>query len=245
MRVEAARYRDIRAWLDLAAEVEPLFGPLLDDAGFYQALLSNIERGTAFCVREEDGPAGTALAGGLLFSPSRPDRPEHRIAWLAVAGAWRRRGVGQALVAHVVGLLELPATLAVITFGDEVTEDGLAARRFYERLGFRPAEPAPVGPDGGSRQVYRLDRYSEESDRSHHGNMTYHIYENWMANGHQARVHCSTCSFCRNGAGVHPGSSNRNGQWHGPYASLAEALAVAGQTGRVVSQCRFCRSASR
>ena len=30
MRVQIAAYRDVPAWLDLAAEVEPLFGQLLD-----------------------------------------------------------------------------------------------------------------------------------------------------------------------------------------------------------------------
>ena len=30
------------------------------------------------------------------------------------------------------------------------------ARVFYERLGFTPAEAAEPGPEGGSRQVYRL-----------------------------------------------------------------------------------------
>ena len=34
MRVVLALAADIPAWLDLAAEVEPLFGPMADDPGF-------------------------------------------------------------------------------------------------------------------------------------------------------------------------------------------------------------------
>lgn len=32
---------------------------------------------------------------------------------------------------------------------------GQPAWRFYEQLGFSAADPAPNGPDGGSRQVFR------------------------------------------------------------------------------------------
>jgi GNAT superfamily N-acetyltransferase len=156
VRIKGAQCRDIRSWLDLAAEVEPLFGAILDDPAFHVALLRNIERGTAYCVREGDGPPGAPLLGGLLFSPRRPDRPDDRIGWLAVAGRARRRGVGRRLVAHAIGLLTPPAVLTVVTFAEEV-EAGRPARRFYERLGFDPAEPLAPGPEGGGRQRYRLD----------------------------------------------------------------------------------------
>ena len=155
MFVQTAQLPDYDRWLDLAREVEPLFGPLRDDPTFRRALLANIERGTAFCIREEDGPPGAPLAGGLLFSPARPDRPEHRIGWLAVGHAWRRRGLGRLLVEHALGRVAPPAPVAVVTF-DGASEAARVARRFYERLGFRPAEPAAPGPEGGARRVYRL-----------------------------------------------------------------------------------------
>jgi hypothetical protein len=63
LKVATARYRDVRSWLDLAAEVEWFFGDMLGTPGFYRALLNNIERGTAFCVREAGGPSGTPLLG--------------------------------------------------------------------------------------------------------------------------------------------------------------------------------------
>ena len=50
MRVQVAEYRDVRSWLDLAAEVEWLFGDMLGGPDFYEALLRNVGRGTAFCV---------------------------------------------------------------------------------------------------------------------------------------------------------------------------------------------------
>jgi len=154
LTVETAHYRDVRSWLDLAAEVEGLFGDMLGSAGFYRVILNNIERGTAFCVREDGGPAGTLLLGGLLFSPARPDRPDYRINWLAVAERGRRCGVGTALVRHAFSLVAPPATFTVVTFGEDI-EAGRAARRFYERWGFHAAEIAPNGPEVGSRQVFR------------------------------------------------------------------------------------------
>jgi ribosomal protein S18 acetylase RimI-like enzyme len=154
MRVERAGYRDIRGWLDLAGEVEPLFGPMLDGPDFYHALLRQIGRGTAFCVREGNGPPGAPLLGGLLFSPPRPGRDEYRIGWLAVAARCRQQGMGRLLVEHACGLVEPPATLSVVTFGEDVA-GGQPARRLYERLGFRAQEMTGPGPEGGSRQVFR------------------------------------------------------------------------------------------
>jgi GNAT superfamily N-acetyltransferase len=147
-----AQAADISAWLDLAAEVEDLFGPMVADPAFHSALERAIQRQTAFCIREQAGTPGTPLAGALLFSATRA--PDYRIGWLAVAQRWRRSGIAQALVEHCFGLIQPPAELSVITFG----EDNLAgrpARRFYEHMGFHSAEAAPNGPEGGTRRVYR------------------------------------------------------------------------------------------
>ena len=146
-----AQSKDIPAWLDLAAEVEPLFGPMVDDPGFLRALHKNVDRGTAFCVREADGPPGVPLIGGLLFS-LKP--PVYSIGWLAVTRLYRRQGIGRKLVEHAFSLAQRPAEFVVTTFGVDNVE-GQPARRFYERMGFHPAEFAPDGPEGGSRQVYR------------------------------------------------------------------------------------------
>jgi len=137
--------------LDLAAEVEPLFGPMVNDPAFHRALRRNIDRGTAFCVREADGPPGVPLLGGLLFSP-RP--PVYTMGWLAVTQQHRRRGIGRALVEHAMGLAEIPAEFVVATFGAD-DPVGEPARSFYERMGFHAAEPAPNGPEGGCRQIFR------------------------------------------------------------------------------------------
>ena len=150
-RIVSAEREDISAWLVLAAEVEFLFGPMVEEPGFIQALCRNAARGTALCAREGRGPPGAPLLGGLLYSPKPP---LYRIGWLAVTGSHRRRGIGRALIEHVFQRAESPAEFVVITFGADRAE-GAPARRFYARMGFAPAEMAPDGPEGGSRQVFR------------------------------------------------------------------------------------------
>jgi GNAT superfamily N-acetyltransferase len=90
----------------------------------------------------------------MFFSPPNATRAAYRIGWLAVTAQARRRGVGGLLVEHACALVEPPATLEVITFGEDIAP-GQPARRLYERFGFRPAESAPRGPEGGTRQVFR------------------------------------------------------------------------------------------
>ncbi len=152
MQIALAQPVDLPAWLALAAEVEPLFGPMVADPGFHAALERNIVRQTALCIREQDGPPGTPLMGALLFSATHA--PHYTIGWLAVAQRWQRQGVAQMLVEHCFRLIQPPAELSVVTFGAD-TLAGRPARRFYERMGFQAAEAAPNGPEGGSRQVFR------------------------------------------------------------------------------------------
>ena len=149
--VVCAQAGDIAAWLVLAAEVEPLFGPMVEDPGFVQALQRNIARGTALCVRKGGGAPGAALLGGLLYSPKPP---RCTIGWLAVTGTQRQRGIGRALVERVFELVQPPVEYEVTTFGADRAE-GAPARQFYAQMGFHPAEPAPDGPEGGSRQIFR------------------------------------------------------------------------------------------
>jgi len=151
MRVQVAQPEDVSSWLGLAAQVEHLFGPMVNDPRFMSALMRNIERGSAFCIRESDGPAGAPLLAGVLFS-ARP--PVFKIGWMAVSQSHRRHGLGTALLAHVTRLVETPAELSVTTFGPDVT-GGEPAREFYLGAGFVPAEVTDNGPEGRSRQIFR------------------------------------------------------------------------------------------
>ncbi|GLF93699.1 GNAT family N-acetyltransferase [Streptomyces yaizuensis] len=145
---------DLPGLLELAAGVEHWFGPMVAEPGFHRAVRTHIDRGTALVAPA----AGGALTGGLLFDPAgAPDRPHH-VDWLVIAAPARGTGVGRALMAAALDrFVRPPATVDVVTFGpDHPGAVSSGARVFYERLGFVPGEAAAPGPEGGSRQLYRL-----------------------------------------------------------------------------------------
>ena len=151
MQVQIATRADISNWLELASQVEFLFGPMVDQPDFQRALRKNIDRESAYCVREQDRSAGAPLMGGLFLS-CRP--PKYHIRWLSVDQQWRRRGIGTVLLEQVFDLIKPPAELFVTTFGEDNLE-GQPARHFYKKMGFEPFAAAPPGPEGGSREVLR------------------------------------------------------------------------------------------
>ncbi|MEV6929652.1 GNAT family N-acetyltransferase [Dactylosporangium sp. NPDC051485] len=149
MQPVIATEADVPAWLFLAEQVEDLFGPLVEDPGFRAALLRNIGRGTALCVRVDAAASRAALAGGLLLSAHHPT---YQITWLAVSREHRGDGIGELLVRTALDtMLEPPCAVEVTTFGPD--HPGHAARGFYEHLGFEPASAVTAD---GARQTYRL-----------------------------------------------------------------------------------------
>ncbi|MGW3039394.1 GNAT family N-acetyltransferase [Kitasatospora sp. NPDC001159] len=150
MTVRPARPDDLAGFLALAAEVEHWFGPMVAEPGFHRAVSRNIDRGLATVAED-----GRGVLGGLLFGNRSP---LHHLHWLVVAEHARGTGVGRALVEDALRRhVRAPATVEVVTFGpDHPGAVTSGARVFYEQLGFTPAEPAAPGPEGGSRQVYRL-----------------------------------------------------------------------------------------
>lgn len=157
LSVDYANHADIPAWLALAAELEPLFGPMLDDPAFTAALERNIARRTALCIRASSPDQGQGLLAGLLYSPKVP---LYKLNWLGVTSAQRRNGLGERLYAAMLKTITAPATIEVTTFGAD-HPGGPAARNFYSKFGFVPAEPLPAGPEGGSRQMFRLQLESQ------------------------------------------------------------------------------------
>jgi GNAT superfamily N-acetyltransferase len=151
MEAHVAERADFGPWLELATEVEPLFGPMAHDPVFQRALSRSIARGTAYCIREHDGGMGSRLVAGLLLSP-RP--PIYRISWLVVTASERRSGLGRAVLNRALAGIEPPAEILVITFGSDVP-GGESARSFYQKMGFTPGEMSESAPNGASRQVFR------------------------------------------------------------------------------------------
>lgn len=151
MKVQVATEKDIPEWINLVREVEPLFGPMIDDPKFHSGLQKRIADEQAFCVRDEDGPPGSLLSGGLLFSGKHPI---YKIGWLAVSEAKRRMRIGSLLIEYVLGLVEAPAEISVKTFTED-SKEGIPARNLYTKYDFRPHGKAPSGPDGTCPEVFK------------------------------------------------------------------------------------------
>ncbi|MET7970948.1 GNAT family N-acetyltransferase [Micromonospora sp. NPDC005305] len=151
MIVRLAREQDFPGLLGLASQVEHWFGPMVGDPGFQKAVEKHICRSTALVAIS----SRSELLGGLLFGAGPPT---YHVHWLVVSEKQRGTGVGRALIADATRRFVLgPGSIEVVTFGaDHPGAVASGARVFYERLGFTPAEAAEPGPEGGSRQIYRL-----------------------------------------------------------------------------------------
>lgn len=141
--VQEATLSEFDAWIALAREVEPLFGPMADEAPFRDALTQAITDGTAFSI----GHGGhdrepQALAGGVVIAPQT-----NEIAWLAVSAASRGKGYGKALLEVAVGRLNNREPMRVQTFDASVPE-GRAARKLYEGFGFSDLREEGMNPAG-------------------------------------------------------------------------------------------------
>ena len=132
VRVEAARGADAVALAEIARAGLP-------EPWSETAFAEEIEAGEAraWVVRD---PAGAPVA----YLMARRVLDEVEILSLAVAAAWRRRGLGRALVEHA-----LAAEGGWSSAHLEVRDDDAGAQAFYAGLGFRPVGRRPRFYRGG------------------------------------------------------------------------------------------------
>ncbi len=109
--VLVSKLSDYADWLELAKEVEPLFGPMVDDTAFCDGLKQAIREGRAFCASEPDEDGRSMFHGGIVIS-----KDANEILWLAVSGDFRGRGAGAALLSETVGRLDRNRPIIVTTF---------------------------------------------------------------------------------------------------------------------------------
>jgi len=144
MKVQPATPDDFENWIELAREVEPLFGLMADQNPFRSALARALSTGQGFCVRSIDSAFKGELNGGIIVSAQY-----NRIEWFAVTEKCRGKGLGRALLKHAMDRLDLNRNIVVQTFASGIVE-GEAARRLYRASGFRdhaPAGPTPAGAE--------------------------------------------------------------------------------------------------
>jgi GNAT superfamily N-acetyltransferase len=145
---------DFDGFLSLAAEVEHLFGKMVAEQGFHNALTLHLSRSSALVAEQpgagKSGAGRSGIAGGLMFDPGGP---KYHVDWLVVSEQVRGTGVGRALMDSAMEhFVRGPGTIEVVTFGPG--HPGAAARDFYAGLGFAAGLMTWPGPEGGSRQIY-------------------------------------------------------------------------------------------
>lgn len=150
MDVDCSILTDFDAWIALAREVEPLFGPMADETAFQESLKQAISGNTAFCIRSDPYTEGKTLKGGIVISED-----SNEIAWLAVSKRYRGTGYGRQLLKFAIGKLNPRKDMFVQTFDKSVSE-GRAARKLYLDLGFTDFKDGGTNPAGIPTIIMRL-----------------------------------------------------------------------------------------
>lgn len=142
LKFEVSTLEDFPQWLRLAKEVEPLFGPMVEDAGFREGLRQAILDGNAFCIRTVADENEQVLQGGIIIS-----REANDILWFAVEEKSRGQGIGEVLLKEVIEYLDQSRPITVTTFDGSV-EAGFPARRLYQMFGFSDFRSGGMNPAG-------------------------------------------------------------------------------------------------
>ena len=128
MNVELGKARDLDNWMDLVENVKDSFPGLETREALEEhrrTVLEFMGRDAAVCAKIDGRIVGT-----LLFS-----RADHMLCFLAVDEAYRRQHIAGNMVAYMLSLMEPGTDIMVTTYRAGVPE-GVAARAFYQRLGF-------------------------------------------------------------------------------------------------------------
>lgn len=142
MDIQIAGPEDFDAWIALAREVEPLFGPMADVESFREALRQAISNKTAFCLITNAGENRRIMHGGIIIS-----KESNEIVWLAVSAESRGKGLGKALLQQAIDRLNQEKSIVVQTF-DESVPEGKSARMLYKKFGFVDYKKGEINPAG-------------------------------------------------------------------------------------------------
>ncbi len=130
--------KDYSIWLEMAEEVEHLFGPMVQNKDFQEGIKSCINKGDSFCTTNSDG-----IVTGIIAI----DRTQNEISWLAVRKQYRGNKTGDILVKKAVDELLDNGNIYVQTFSENA-EVGNSARKLYLNNGFTDFNAAGKNPAG-------------------------------------------------------------------------------------------------
>lgn len=132
MEIRIANECDIDGWMNLVSKVRDSFPGLetkeaLD--GHKDTVLGFIRKESAICARIED-----KIVGVLLFS-----KDNNMLCFLAVDPEYRRQHIAEKMFRFILPRMSVGKPITVTTYRDGVPE-GVAARAFYQKLGFVPGQ---------------------------------------------------------------------------------------------------------
>ncbi len=130
--------QDLNAWMELAGEVEPLFGEMVGKEDFINGIKDFISSSSAFCVVNTDNEVEGIIAINKALN---------EIAWLAVGEKCRGKGYGYQLLERAIDSLDNSKPIYVQTFSPGV-KVGEAARKIYMKFGFKDDKDGGKNPAG-------------------------------------------------------------------------------------------------
>ncbi|WP_066499577.1 GNAT family N-acetyltransferase [Abyssisolibacter fermentans] len=140
--------QDFNAWLELAKEVEPLFGKMVGCEDFKKGIKECISNLSAFCFVNTNNDIEGVIA---------INKDENEIAWLAVKKKCRGKGYGYQLLKAAINCLDNKNPIFVQTFSSKV-KAGEAARKLYMQFGFKDYKDSGKNPAGIETIIMKLEK---------------------------------------------------------------------------------------
>ena len=139
--------KDLNEWLDLAREVEPLFGKMAESEDFKKGIIDCISNSSSFCVVNNNNDLEGIVAINKVCN---------EVSWLAVRERCRGKGYGYQLVEVALDSLDNSKPIFVQTFSPGV-KAGEAARKMYMRFGFKDFKDGGKNPAGIDTIIMKLE----------------------------------------------------------------------------------------
>lgn len=124
--------KDIHSWMRLVRKVSGSFPGLETEEALTdhrRTVLDFMDRQEAICARQDD-----EIVGVLLFS-----RKNNMLCFLAIDPACRRQHIAEKLFRFMLPQMYADRPITVTTYREGMPE-GIAARAFYQKLGFVPGK---------------------------------------------------------------------------------------------------------
>lgn len=124
--------KDVDSWMRLVRAVSGSFPGLETEEALSehrQTVMDFMDRQEAICAKQNG-----EIVGVLLFS-----RETNMLCFLAVDPAYRRQHIAEKMFHFVLPQMNTDKPITVTTYREGVPE-GIAARAFYQKLGFLPGK---------------------------------------------------------------------------------------------------------